>query len=166
MMSTEHPPREVGANLLLGPLPEAAMKGGPGQMTRRDHYTADQMRAYAAAEVAKAVAAERERRAKLVEQVAEIARLRSKVASLTLYENMAKEFGLSAFPDCAAWQKTLEAIADGRVMPREGQHSHAETVAAYQALARKALDSADHFGDTNKMVLGPSVGAKRALAQE
>lgn len=47
----------------LGPLPEPAMRSGPGSMTRRDYFTAEQMRAYADA----AVVAERERCAKLVE---------------------------------------------------------------------------------------------------
>lgn len=44
-------------DLGLGPLPEAAMKGGPGQMTRRDYFSADQMHAFALQERA----AERER---------------------------------------------------------------------------------------------------------
>ncbi len=47
----------------LGPLPEPSIKGRSGSMNRRDYYTADQMRSYAAAEVARAVEAEREKNA-------------------------------------------------------------------------------------------------------
>lgn len=60
-MSTEEAPRTAqqgfGSTEWLGQLPEPAMKSGPGAMTRRDYYSADQMLAYAAA----AVATERER---------------------------------------------------------------------------------------------------------
>ena len=65
---------------------------------------------------------------------------------LSLYKNLADEYGLVVFADLAELQNqrdvllgALQCIADGQVM--NGSFTHADTVLRYQAIAHAAIAS-------------------------